>query len=387
MTGRKVLQQSFYFALLVLFLAGCGSTAAEPTATAVPATDSPAPPTPTPTPPSTDTPAPPTATPLPTDTPAPPTATPTPPPTATTAPPTVTSTPAPNMDLWAKKASMPTERYGLSTGVVNGKIYAIGGIGGLTAVEEYDPATDTWTKKTDMPTGRSFPGISVVNGKIYVIGGNEGPGLWGTTIATVEEYDPQTDTWTSKADMPTAREGLGASEVNGKIYAIGGSATSGRESWINMTTVEEYDPATNTWTTKADMRRTRDAFNTVVVDEKISTIGAFIPYEEMYDPVTDTWVERAPMPVTRIGAAAGVVNGKIFVFGGAEIGGGPATSVVFENDPETDMWSTLAGMPFKGLGMSASVVDGKVYIIGGSKQAYPHRPPHLSSVWEYVPDL
>jgi len=31
------------------------------------------------------------------------------------------------------------------------------------------------------------------------------------------------DTWTRKADMPTARLGLSTSVVDGKIYAIGGA--------------------------------------------------------------------------------------------------------------------------------------------------------------------
>jgi hypothetical protein len=43
---------------------------------------------------------------------------------------------------WRKRAEMPTPRAGLSTCVVNGKIYAIGGANDrqlLSTVEEYDP--------------------------------------------------------------------------------------------------------------------------------------------------------------------------------------------------------------------------------------------------------
>ena len=122
---------------------------------------------------------------------------------------------------WTQKADMPTARWRLSTSLVDGKIYAIGGVGGSNKVEEYDPATDTWTEKADMPTGRVMLSSSVVDGKIYAIGGaTYWPG--GTVLATVEEYDPATDTWTQKADMPTARDALATSAVNGKIYAIGG---------------------------------------------------------------------------------------------------------------------------------------------------------------------
>lgn len=91
---------------------------------------------------------------------------------------------------------------------------------------------DTWTNKADMPTARDSFSTSVVNGKIYAIGG-QGPG-W-VSLSTVEEYDPRADEWTKKADMPNARQFLSASAVKGKIYAIGG--------WngVSLSTVEEYD--------------------------------------------------------------------------------------------------------------------------------------------------
>ncbi len=72
---------------------------------------------------------------------------------------------------WTQKTNMPTARWNLSTSVVDGKIYAIGGLGGLKKVEEYNPATDTWTEKADIPTGRTMLSTSVVDGKIYAIGG------------------------------------------------------------------------------------------------------------------------------------------------------------------------------------------------------------------------
>ena len=91
---------------------------------------------------------------------------------------------------WAVKWPMPTARYGLAIGVVNSKIYAVGGKAHdwLSIVEEYDPATDTWTTKTPTPTARGYLAIGVVDGKIYAIGGyNSGE------LSMVEEYDPSFD--------------------------------------------------------------------------------------------------------------------------------------------------------------------------------------------------
>ena len=113
---------------------------------------------------------------------------------------------------------MPTPRWGLSTSVVNGKIYAIGGTPNgresLRTVEVYDPITNNWTQKTDMPTPRWGLSTSTVNGKIYSVGGTQNG---RDALQTVEVYNTVTDTWTKAPDMPTSRGNLSTSSVNGKV--------------------------------------------------------------------------------------------------------------------------------------------------------------------------
>jgi len=282
---------------------------------------------------------------------------------------------------------MPTARF-CHTQVVDGKIYAIGGVAAsaMKRVEAYDPATDTWAAKADMPTARTFKGTSAVDGQIYVIGGES---YWGgPTLATVEAYDPVTDTWTRKADMPAPRAELAASAVNGKIYAIGGHSVVERE----VSTVEMYDPATDTWTRKSDMPTARAFPSTAVLDGQIYVIGGQLPGNgrpqstlstvEVYDPVTDTWTRRADLPSPNGGMGTGVLNGKIYSFGGkaTKLGGGIST--VFEYDPVTDIWTVTGDMPVPNHDMGASTVDGRIYLIGGSSVPAPYTEV-LSTVWEY----
>lgn len=137
----------------------------------------------------------------------------------------------PETDSWSSRAPMPTARALLSTSMVDGKLYAIGGPfpgrAGVSIVEAYDPVTDAWEKKRGVPTGRYGLSTSTVNGTIYAIGGASG----FESFSVVEEYDPVTDTWTTRSNMP-AIEGPGdgprwavaASTVNGRIYAIGGAS-------------------------------------------------------------------------------------------------------------------------------------------------------------------
>ncbi len=292
-------------------------------------------------------------------------------------------------DTWTRKADMPTGRCTFSTGVVDGKIYAVGGAKGRTdllrsmplqIVEEYQPATDTWTRKADMPTARNALSVSVVDGKIYAIGGAEGI---GAPLQTVEEYDPATDTWTNNADIPTARFALSTSTVNGKIYAIGGSMGGFRA----LSIVEEYDPVTNIWTRKADMPTARIHLSTSVVDGKIYAIGgtagapsyASLTTVEVYHPTTDTWTRKTNMPAAGCTLSTSVVNGKIYAIGGATPAFMPLSRVQ-EYDPVTDTWKNKADMPTARSGLSTSAVNGKIYAIGGLANA---TAMVLSTVEEY----
>lgn len=93
---------------------------------------------------------------------------------------------APSPDSWASNASMPTARAFFGVALVDGKVYAIGGGGGVNEV--YDPVTDTWATKKPMPNPRTSFAIAACENKIYVIGGYGNGTNKGTAINEV--YDP-----------------------------------------------------------------------------------------------------------------------------------------------------------------------------------------------------
>lgn len=180
----------------------------------------------------------------------------------------------PTTDTWTRKAEIPTARFTHSSSVANGKIYAIGGLTNgavdLASVEEYDPKTDKWTKKSDMSTARQGVATCEVNGKIYAIGGwNANNGV----LASVEEYDPATDTWTKKANMLTPRNTSVACSIDGMIYVIGGNNNWNANGTLGLSSVEIYDPITDKWTKKEDIPTPRQQFCASVVDGHIYAFG------------------------------------------------------------------------------------------------------------------
>jgi hypothetical protein len=90
-------------------------------------------------------------------------------------------------------------------------------------MEAYDPLTNTWTSKAAMPTARSALAAGVVNGLVYAVGGADDT----TIFPTVEVYDAVANAWTAGVPMPTTRAHLGVGVVNNVLYAIGGGNSSG----------------------------------------------------------------------------------------------------------------------------------------------------------------
>ena len=175
------------------------------------------------------------------------------------------------IDKWEARASMPTNRSSLTSAVVDGKIYCIGGrngsssSSGLNRVEVYDPATDSWESKASISVKNYGLTSEVVDGKIYVMGGYDG----SSYLDTLQVYNPETNKWETKASMPTSRAYLTSTVVDGKIYCIGGF------NGYSLNTVEVYDPTTDSWETKTSILTDKYNLTSEVVDGKIYCVGGY----------------------------------------------------------------------------------------------------------------
>ncbi|MCK4894936.1 MAG: hypothetical protein KAT07_13250, partial [Calditrichia bacterium] len=279
---------------------------------------------------------------------------------------------------WKKKSNMPTARWGSSACTSDGKIYVVGGISyrkppdtpSLEYLEAYDPGKDSWERLADMNVPRAGLSANVVNGKIYAIGGYATNYTWGSSGQVVEEYDLVTNTWTRKKDMPARIGDHYAAVLGDKIFVMGGCSS---DEFLNpaIKAVKVYDPVTDSWSKRADMKVARTQFASCVMDGKIYVMGgmkapgsmAGLKSVEVYDPVKNSWKELKEMPGARWGHQTAVVDNKIRVFGGLEKRYQQDT--VFEYDPQSDDWRILPAMPVKMAAMSSSLLNGKIYFIGG----------------------
>jgi N-acetylneuraminic acid mutarotase len=190
-------------------------------------------------------------------------------------------------DAWETKTPMPTGRSQVQASVVNGKIYVIGGIldNGeiLRQNEVYEPAADAWTVKSPIPYGVYSHSSAVVDNKIYVISGQSAsPGHSGPDKGPLNQiYNPETDTWTLGAAPPLPAHRSGAVVTSGvlapkRIYVIGGEVGFMEATNINQV----YDPQTDTWSMGAPMPTARQGLSVAIVNDVIYALGGSYPADD-----------------------------------------------------------------------------------------------------------
>ncbi len=227
-----------------------------------------------------------------------------------------------------------------------------------------------WRSLTPMPTERLRFATAVLNGLVYVLGGGDesAPVIPRPPVTTVEIYDPATDSWTTGPSMLVAVSEHMAAAVSGKIYVIGGKPDLG----VAMDTVQEYDPATQTWTLKTAMPDSRYAAAVSVHNDRIYIAGGRGPGVNLssllwYEPATDTWGAGAPMSESREGAAGATVNDRFIVYGGYTSGTGYRRLVELY-DPVMDTWAFgTDGSAREDVGVA--VHGGLMFAFGGNNTA------------------
>ena len=201
----------------------------------------------------------------------------------------------PAADSWKSLPPLPAKRGSAVAAEVGGKIYVIGGATTMEGAKDpfftffgpsrvlgtnevYDPATNKWESRRPMSVPRNHAFSGVVNGKIYVIGGRTGHGfiLSATNTDVVEEYNPINDSWSvPKERMPTARSG-GASGSDGRrIYLAGGEVTT-KDLVGAFKSVEAYDPLTNSWMTLPSMPMPRHGIAGAVINNRFHLVSGMM---------------------------------------------------------------------------------------------------------------
>jgi subtilisin family serine protease len=268
---------------------------------------------------------------------------------------------------WIYRASLLVARSSLALGQVNGRLYAIGGRSGgttLATIEQYDPSLDRWTGKRQLPAGRwDGNGAGTINGILYLPGGKNAS---GTPTRTLYAYNAGSNSWSTKAQLPVASGCGGTVVIGGQLYLVTGCTSASGFTGL----LHRYNPSTNSWTARA--KPAVAGYPAVaVVGGKLYVAGGRnasgqpIGTVQVYTPGSNSW-STLGMPSARFGAAAFGMNGKLYVVGGREsTGGGPAATIVVY-DPVANSWNTLSpAMLNARTSLGAQAIGGLLYAVGG----------------------
>jgi N-acetylneuraminic acid mutarotase len=295
-------------------------------------------------------------------------------------------------NTWLVRADLPsTERFGPAVATVKNAagqsvVYVIGGrtSGGLSKVQAYNTATNTWTYRASLPVPiAGSNGAGVIGGKIYISGGYADA---HSVYPSLYVYDPAANKWSQKADMPSSGADGVTGVINSKLYVL--TDCEDPERCVGGTTrftLYRYDPLTDRWTT---LRATRADGSLVYhplgmgggIGGKFYVVGrqAGEPGQptnlDVYDPATDQWTSRAPLPRSRWGGAGVALGGKLYVIGGTTSGDDGTWRAVRTTsvyDPATNTWTNKTPMPNARSGIGGSPVtvngQGRIEVVGGRR--------------------
>ena len=222
-----------------------------------------------------------------------------------------------------------------------------------------------WVDMASMKEPRSSMAIATFEEKIIVIAGHSNRGI----LSSVEIYDPISNTWSALKEKPTAVYDVSAVVIGDKIYVPGG--IKGNGSLTNV--VEVFNPRKNEWENCAELPVAISGYGLAAYEGQIYLFGGWDSQKPLdtvwrYDPTADTWHQGSPMPTARMHPAVLADASKIYVIGGSDGEGKLNTNESYSPYDELEKgnpWKAEPDLPEKISGYAAIKLYDKIAIIGG----------------------
>lgn len=265
-------------------------------------------------------------------------------------------------DTWATVSPAPVEINHANAGVVDGKIYLLGGLvftptgqsdqGSWVAIADawvYDPSTDDWEVLEGTPEllARGASVVGAYGCRIYVAGGLRALDLLPVTgvqdtVANVTAFDTVSGTWVTDLpavaqQLPEARDHAVGAVVGSTFYVIGGR-NRGQTNVKDTVFALDLENLEAGWrTSEAKMPTARGGLSAGTIGTQVFTFGGegnqavstgVFNETEVFDAATETWTRLAPMRLARHGTSAVGVGGRVYVPGGGTIQGATPVDVL-----------------------------------------------------------
>lgn len=229
---------------------------------------------------------------------------------------------APVTGTWREGPPLPAPRHHLALAVHDGDLYVFGGMETL-AFAPLDTAwvlrdgSETWEDVAPLPETRGAGAAVTVGQRIALVGGNEARG--GLAVRTLL-YLPAEDRWQLGAAIPTEREHLAATDVDGQVWVVGGRRNSLS---TNRTEIEIYDPEADVWSEGPTLPSARGGFTATRVGRRVVVVGGEEPGQALasvdaYDLDGAAWSPLPPLQTRRHGHGAATLGDVLYIVGGGD---------------------------------------------------------------------
>jgi len=219
-------------------------------------------------------------------------------------------------------------------------------------------------RRAPMPTARQNMDGTVLDGTVWVVGG-----LAAGSMAShrVEGYDPVINSWKAGPDLPVRLHHAAVVTYKGEIVVIGGWIPQGSDQSA-LISERVFALRDGKWEPLPSLNRPRAAGAATVVGDRIIVFGGqdegrLLRTTEVFDG--RRWTEGADLPTPREHLAA-VSDGEFaYAVGGRDLGPDKNLATLERYDPEADNWQPLPDMPTARGGLGAVFAAGKLFAVGG----------------------
>ena len=203
------------------------------------------------------------------------------------------------------------------------------------------------------------------DGRVAIVGGRTRD---GAVSATVEFYDPATDSISRGPDLARARAGHRAAWVGERLVIVAGVGGSGSP----LSSVELYDPAEGSVGTLSLREARKEHAVAAISAERLMVIGgagadgAPLERTELVDVGTRQIVDGPENGPRRAQLVAFVLAGGHVLAAGGIASDGATSSSVFDYGIGNESWARVTSMPLARAAAEGAVAGGVPYLVGGS---------------------
>lgn len=255
-----------------------------------------------------------------------------------------------SQNIWRKAASANQRRVEAASLVYNHKLYVFHGYNPAWRVshtsEVYDPQNDTWTELAPLPSGPrsgfTHNGIALVEDEVWLVGGKSG---WANALFDkVWIYNITHDSWRQGPSLPLNLGTPSLIKLGRTLHLFGGG------------------------THPADKESKNGNFCILTNQYYTLDLNDTLATWEVQDFIL-------PKDVRRIHQGTVLLNGLFYIMGGqrGHDCGNTDLTTFFQFDPATKIWTQLPDLPVRASHIEPCTfpLDGDIYIASGERADRP----------------